>query len=101
MVLRHQVRKPGVSHTVRKLDHCQVRGHRSRVRAWLSLITAVRKTKTNGRMKNAAAMRPRECTAIQLSAFLRRAVRRARMSDVALLSRTGVVRVASVMSDQS
>lgn len=46
---------------------------RSRVSACWSLIRDVRKTKTKGSTKNRAVAIPRECTAIQCSAALRRA----------------------------
>ncbi len=47
---------------------------RSRVSACWSLIREVRKTKTNGSTKNRAAAMPSECTAIQWSSDLRRAL---------------------------
>ena len=50
---------------------------RSRVSACWSFISEVSTTKTNGSTKKSAAAMPSECTAIQCSSALRRAVRAA------------------------
>src|SRR5882757_4769261 len=74
-VFFHQVRKPGVSQTVRRFSQCQLSGQRFRVSACWSLINAVSATNTNGSTKNKAAAIASACTATQFKSFVRRATR--------------------------
>src|SRR5690242_19361606 len=76
-VFFHQVRNPGVFHTVLRFSQCQESGLWKRVSAFWSLITAVRATKTNGRTKNSAAAIASECTATHCRNLVRRASRSA------------------------
>src|SRR3954465_9381528 len=84
MVLRHQVAKPPVRHTSTKLCHSHCCGHRSVVSVCWSVITEVRKTKTNGSTKKSAAITASECTATQLSQAGRRYAGRAGAVTVAI-----------------
>src|SRR5207237_1082507 len=67
MVLRHQVENPPVRHTSTKLCHSHCCGHSCVVRVCWSVITEVRKTKTNGSRKKRATITASECTPTQPS----------------------------------